>query len=629
MVQFREIKKVLKSSELINRKWAKEMHIASVHHGISGHYREAMWMELFRGIVPRKYALAQGVILIDSYGSCSKEVDLAIYDEQYIPYVFRHNSICYIPIEAVAAAIQCKSTQLNVGKLKKWVASIRGLKTDRNQGLKTNRSGIARFESKYFSGYDNYIQTGTRPLIILACNRIYRSDKSMNTKLSSLEDLFDIILYQKSGEALSIQAHIRNMNWILGEWGTSLNCKDPDEIESEEKESQTSKERKKVIQIGKEDVERYLSSCADKKQSREELRSILLKHDDLEQGEIKLTLSDLELNRREHSWLSLNLQINQLLMLRNNPMLFPHYAYARKFREIAGGSHMENNTPESKNQIRAYANILHNYSYLNKKLAIETRNALCHSRDAARDLWLSFLRNIIPMKFSIDKNVIIMDSKGKQSEELDLVVYDEQYIPYVFQYHSVKYVPIEAVSVVVKLHHQDGGQSRATEDWDHWFDSINLNPCPYGIARFATNYKTGIANPTQLATRPIRVFISTANIEGRQPLEDKISGIFDFLLYLKPGADGTERFELNVPKELDHLEQWAEKLNGVNVKDKWSPKINKDGPLTLSGLQIDGNPLLTLNFQLNQLLMLINNPMLFPHYAYAKLFQDIEREESE
>jgi len=626
MVQFREIKKVLKSSELINRKWAKEMHIASVHHGISGHYREAMWMELFRGIVPRKYALAQGVILIDSYGSCSKEVDLAIYDEQYIPYVFRHNSICYIPIEAVAAAIQCKSTQLNVGKLKKWVASIRGLKTDRNQGLKTNRSGIARFESKYFSGYDNYIQTGTRPLIILACSRIYRSDKSMNTKLSSLEDLFDIILYQKSGEALSIQAHIRNMNWILGEWGTSLNCKDPDEIESEEKESQTSKERKKVIQIGKEDVERYLSSCADKKQSREELRSILLKHDDLEQGEIKLTLSDLELNRREHSWLSLNLQINQLLMLRNNPMLFPHYAYAQKFREIAEGPHMKNGAPESKEQIRAYANILHNYSYLNKKLAIETRNAFCHSRDAARDLWLSFLRNIIPMKFSIDKNVIIMDSKGKQSEEMDLVVYDEQYIPYVFQYHSVKYVPIEAVSVVVKLHHQDGGQSRATEDWDHWFDSINLNPCPYGIARFATNYKTGIANPTQLATRPIRVFISTANIEDRQPLEDKISGIFDFLLYLKPGA---ERFELNVPKELDHLEQWAQELNRVDARKIWSSEINKDGPRTLAGLRIDDNPLLTLNFQLNQLLMLINNPMLFPHYAYAKLFQDIEREESE
>ena len=30
--------------------------------------------------------------------------------------------------------------------------------------------------------------------------------------------------------------------------------------------------------------------------------------------------------------------------------------------------------------------------------------------------------------------------------------------------------------------------------------------------------------------------------------------------------------------------------------------------------------LMTFNFQLNQLLMLINNPMLFPHRAYVKLF---------
>lgn len=32
--------------------------------------------------------------------------------------------------------------------------------------------------------------------------------------------------------------------------------------------------------------------------------------------------------------------------------------------------------------------------------------------------------------------------------------------------------------------------------------------------------------------------------------------------------------------------------------------------------------LLTLNYQLNQLLMLLNNPMPFPHLTYAKLFQE-------
>ena len=43
---------------------------------------------------------------------------------------------------------------------------------------------------------------------------------------------------------------------------------------------------------------------------------------------------------------------------------------------------------------------------------------------------------------------------------------------------------------------------------------------------------------------------------------------------------------------------------------------------TLEDLKVDGNHLLSLNLQLNQLLMLINNPMLFPHFAYAKVFRD-------
>ena len=36
--------------------------------------------------------------------------------------------------------------------------------------------------------------------------------------------------------------------------------------------------------------------------------------------------------------------------------------------------------------------------------------------------------------------------------------------------------------------------------------------------------------------------------------------------------------------------------------------------------------LLSFNLQFNQLLMLINNPMLFPHQDYAKLFQECEEE---
>jgi hypothetical protein len=45
----------------------------------------------------------------------------------------------------------------------------------------------------------------------------------------------------------------------------------------------------------------------------------------------------------------------------------------------------------------------------------------------------------------------------------------------------------------------------------------------------------------------------------------------------------------------------------------------------LSDLAVSNNgkesSLLTLIFQLNQLLMIINNPMLFPHKAYVEMFK--------
>lgn len=59
----------------------------------------------------------------------------------------------------------------------------------------------------------------------------------------------------------------------------------------------------------------------------------------------------------------------------------------------------------------------------------------------------------------------------------------------------------------------------------------------------------------------------------------------------------------------------------VQWKDAGSNKPN-ECTSTLAELKIEGNYLLSLNLQLNQLLMLINNPMLFPHFAYAKIFRE-------
>ncbi|MEH7643312.1 hypothetical protein V7198_16650, partial [Bacillus pumilus] len=71
----------------------------------------------------------------------------------------------------------------------------------------------------------------------------------------------------------------------------------------------------------------------------------------------------------------------------------------------------------------------------------------------------------------------------------------------------------------------------------------------------------------------------------------------------------------------EHLRWWSNELNCFKQEKRYKEEEKFLDENKLSDLRIDGYDLLTLNFQLNQLLMLINNPMFFPHYAYAKLFQ--------
>ena len=111
---------------------------------------------------------------------------------------------------------------------------------------------------------------------------------------------------------------------------------------------------------------------------------------------------------------------------------------------------------------------------------------------------------------------------------------------------------------------------------------------------------------------------------------NKIKDTFDFII--EERTEEECKFELVIPNEDKSLEWWGDRLN--NHRDNYEQDQNLDhvccvckgGFCTkspLNKLKVCGNPFLSLNMQLNQLLMLINNPMLFPHYAYAKKFNEI------
>jgi len=70
--------------------------------------------------------------------------------------------------------------------------------------------------------------------------------------------------------------------------------------------------------------------------------------------------------------------------------------------------------------------------------------------DSIENVWIQWLRKYLPTKYSVDKAIII-DSLGNISHQMDLVIYDEQFTPFVFNQNGVKYIPAEGVYAVFEV----------------------------------------------------------------------------------------------------------------------------------------------------------------------------------
>ena len=59
-------------------------------------------------------------------------------------------------------------------------------------------------------------------------------------------------------------------------------------------------------------------------------------------------------------------------------------------------------------------------------------------------------KRIISPKFVIEQSVFLIDSKGNVSNGVDLAIFDEMSTPYIFRYYDLKFIPLEAMAVVVE-----------------------------------------------------------------------------------------------------------------------------------------------------------------------------------
>lgn len=70
--------------------------------------------------------------------------------------------------------------------------------------------------------------------------------------------------------------------------------------------------------------------------------------------------------------------------------------------------------------------------------------------DALENSWIEWLRNYLPNRYSIDKAIVI-DHEGNTSHQIDIVIYDNWFTPFIFSQNGFHYIPAEGVYAVFEV----------------------------------------------------------------------------------------------------------------------------------------------------------------------------------
>jgi len=77
-------------------------------------------------------------------------------------------------------------------------------------------------------------------------------------------------------------------------------------------------------------------------------------------------------------------------------------------------------------------------------------NSLIHpvtKGDASERVWLTLLQNYLPQRYQAE-TAHVVDSKGNFSQQIDVVIFDRQYSPFIFKFEGQTIIPAESVYAV-------------------------------------------------------------------------------------------------------------------------------------------------------------------------------------
>lgn len=130
---------------------------------------------------------------------------------------------------------------------------------------------------------------------------------------------------------------------------------------------------------------------------------------------------------------------------------------------------------------------------------------------------------------------------------------------------------------------------------------------------------TGAA-PTQTALRPILIYCHLDDA-----VSESVREYFDIEIHASEELG--EKLHVRMNTDRRTLDDYYRELNHGgsrregDIASGVEERMVEDLAVKYGGEEVS---ILSLNLKLNQLLMLINNPPLFPHYAYAQMFNGLE-----
>ncbi|MFF2089847.1 DUF6602 domain-containing protein [Paenibacillus sp. NPDC058174] len=178
--------------------------IGKAHWASDGTHKEAILQDVLKRFIPQKYAISSGFILSNDGATCSKQLDIIIYD-QASPLLFNSSNFVIIPDQYVRAIIEVK-TSLSVGaKLTDALENLYKVQTIMDRYSDNVYFGIFSF------GYQDYSNIGPETVaqrLFAQIAKFYQNKRLQDTYLSNLE-----YLQRRTLTSLCMNGQLYGLHW--------------------------------------------------------------------------------------------------------------------------------------------------------------------------------------------------------------------------------------------------------------------------------------------------------------------------------------------------------------------------------------------------------------------------------